>query len=373
MEFPRRGVGNYVEGLLAPLIREHPEVQFFVYSPRPLQIEDHRNLHLRVEEGAISGPVWRNFHLPRRLRRDRIDVFWGGTGILPAAGLGDIRSVVTIHDFVYLFSGETQPWLGRLSRSVFQPRAVRTATRVVAISRATASDLERICGRAADAIVSPVVSQAYEVPTGEEKERVRAKYQLPEPYLFTVGTLEPRKNLVSLLAAYNLLHGRGIQPPKLVISGARGWKDRQLSARLQAATEAGFVRSLGFVDKADLPGMYGAALAFIFPSIYEGFGMPLVEAQLCGTPVLYGNHPAMREAAGEMGVLFEPTPEGIAERLSQIASGSCPLVCRLPQSIPNSADDAARRMWSVILSALDARQEKTRTVPSRAGRIMDRT
>jgi glycosyltransferase involved in cell wall biosynthesis len=358
---PRTGVGNYVDGLLTPLIREHRSVHFFVYSPRPLQMELHPNLHLRVEERAVPGPIWRNFHLPRALHRDHIDVFWSGTGLLPAAGLRDVPSIATVYDFVYLFAGETMPWLGRLSRAVFQPRSIRMATRVVAISRATASDMERVCGRSADAVIHPVVSHAFHVPTDAEKARVRSKYQLQEPYLFTVGTLEPRKNFVALLEAYDLLHQRGVRPPTLVMSGTRGWKDKQIAERLQAAMETGFVRCLGFVGNEDLPALYGAALAFIFPSFYEGFGIPLVEAQLCGTPVLYGNHPAMREAAGDFGILFEPAPGGIAEAIRQIASGGSPLACRLPRHIPNSAEDAARQMWNVMMSALSTSGETLAT------------
>ncbi|HKO11514.1 MAG TPA: glycosyltransferase family 1 protein [Acidobacteriaceae bacterium] len=357
LAFPRTGVGNYIEALLTPLTRQEQEVQFFVYSQRHLQLESRSNLHLRVDEGPIGGPVWRNLRLPRLLHRDHVDVFWSGTGLLPAVGLRNLPTVLTVLDLVYLFAAETMPWQGRLSRSVFQPRSVRMATRVVAISRATALDMERACGRAADAIISPVVSQAFKIPTDAEKDRVRVKYQLHEPYLFTVGTLEPRKNLVSLLIAYNLLRGRGIRPPMLIIAGGKGWNDKQLSARLKAATESGMVRCLGFVDEDDLAGLYGAALAFIFPSFYEGFGMPLVEAQLCGTPVLYSDHPAMREAAGDFGIIFEPTPERIASVLAQIASGNCPLTCRLPQLIPNSAEDSARRMWDVIMSASRLREK----------------
>lgn len=354
---PRTGVGNYVEALLTPLLREHPDVRFFLYSPTQVRTEHHPNLHLRIEEAPISGPVWRNLRLPQLLRRDRIDVFWSGTGMLPAARLRNLATVLTIHDLVYLCAPATMPWLGRLSRSVFQPRSVRMASQVVAVSHATARDLERVCGRAADAVIHPVVSRIFKVPDDAEKQRVRAKYQLREPCLFAVGTLEPRKNLVSLLEAYDLLRSRGIQPPQLILSGTRGWKDKQLSARLQEAVRTGLVRALGYADNEDLPGLYGAALAFIFPSIYEGFGMPLVEAQLCGAPVLYGSHPAMREAAGDSGIIFEPTPEGIASAVAQLVRGECPLVCRLPRLIPNSAEDAARQMWGVIVSALQQRQQ----------------
>jgi len=354
----RTGVGRYISTLLETLIIGHPDSTFFVYSNGPIELEIHKNVHLRISKLHGRGPVWQNIQLPLLIKRDRLDVYWGGNGLLPAIGLHQIATVLTIHDLVYYFAGETTPWISRLGRRLFQPLSSKKANKIVADSQATAQDVELIYDRKVDAILYPVVSSRFRLSDPLEIERVGLKLKLDIPYILTLGTMEPRKNLPSLIDAYILCRQRGVHLPRLVIAGKKGWLDNELTRRIQKAEEHGVIQTLGYVDDEDLPGLYGGAEAFIFPSRYEGFGMPLLEAQLCGTPVLYGNHPAMREAAGGVGVEFEPTVDGIANILSRFAAGTCNLTCRVPSFITNSAVDGASILWHLLVAAAEENLHK---------------
>ena len=360
LKAPRTGVGNYIYPILEALINAHPNSMFFLYSNGPIDVNSRPNLAVRLSKTGFRGPLWQNVDLPMLLRRDGLDVFWGANGFLPLVSSGRIGTVVTIHDLAYRFASDTLPTLSRVSRHVFQPISARSADRVVAVSHATAKDVERFYGRKVDAVIHPTVSKSFVRVSDAERERVREKFGLHGPFLLGVGTLEPRKNLSALIGAYELCLEKGLRLPKLVLVGRRGWRDDKLTRDIRRAEECGIVRTLGYVDDEDLPGLYASSEAFIFPTRYEGFGMPLLEAQLCGVPVLYSSHPAVREAAGAVGVEFEPVKERIADVLRSFAHGTCRLACRLPALITNSAEAAAAGLWDQMLLAA-AKRRTTRT------------
>jgi glycosyltransferase involved in cell wall biosynthesis len=179
---------------------------------------------------------------------------------------------------------------------------------------------------------------------------------LPAKFILTVGTLEPRKNIAALVEAHAACLAAGHDVPPLVIVGGQGWRDAGLRRALHDAGPSGRVRYLGFVPNEELRHLYARCHAFVMPSIYEGFGMPLLEAQLCGAPVLHGSHASMSEAAGGLGVVFEPSAAGLREMLVGLAGGRLALACRLPSAIENDADRSARRLWQVMEDAWHARR-----------------
>jgi glycosyltransferase involved in cell wall biosynthesis len=186
------------------------------------------------------------------------------------------------------------------------PWALRRAASVVTISQATADDLTRRFPRAASrTTVSPLAANdAYARVGSGDVDRVRAVHGLDRPYVLSVGTLEPRKNLPRLVDAFLGLDPELRADTQLVIVGARGWESVETFAQLAAYPD--LVRPLGFVEEADLPALYAGARLFAYPSIYEGFGLPLLEAMLAGVPVLTSDVSSMPEVAGRCALYVDP-------------------------------------------------------------------
>jgi glycosyltransferase involved in cell wall biosynthesis len=182
-----------------------------------------------------------------------------------------------------------------------------------------------------------------------------SKYRLPELFLLTVGTLEPRKNLATLVAAYIDRKNSGDDLPLLVLVGGDGWRDGKIQAMVSSAEQRGWVRRLGFVPNEDLPALYAGCEAFLMPSIYEGFGMPLVEAQLCGAPVIHGSYASMVEAAGGIGVPVGPSQSDLGVLFEALAAKRCALACRLPRDIVNDPASSARQLWLQLIAAASGR------------------
>lgn len=348
----RTGVGNYIWPLLAGMAGDHPETTFLLYSNDDIDAPEQPNIRCRVSRPKRRGPYWQNTHFAQMLRADRPEVLWASNGLAPAARPRTTALVVTVHDLVYRHAANTLPRHSYLGRALFQPLAVRAADRVVAVSEATAADLRRACGRDADAVIHPLAAAGYDLSARNDAERVRSGYHLPPRFMLVAGTLEPRKNLACLMQAYLDCREVGLDLPALVIAGRKGWRDAGIERSAAAAERQGWVRRLGYVPDDDMPGLYAAADVFVLPSRYEGFGLPLVEAQLCGTPVMHGPHASMAEASGGAGIALQGDVAGLAADLARYARGTVGLRCRVPASIDNDAHAGAQQMWRVLSDAV---------------------
>lgn len=186
------------------------------------------------------------------------------------------------------------------------PWALRRVASVVSISRATADDLaHRFPRTGAGSVVAPLAASAAFADVGaDDVARVRAVHELDRPYVLSVGTLEPRKNLPRLVQAFLALDEEVRGDTQLIIVGARGWESNETFAELAAHPD--LVRPLGFVDEPDLPALYAGAALFAYPSIYEGFGLPVLEAMIAGVPVLTSDVSSMPEVAGPDALYVDP-------------------------------------------------------------------
>lgn len=348
----RSGISNYIVNLLTHLDAVAGNIRLLMYSHSPLDMRELPRAIPRVVGRPRRGIVWRNTALAAALAADRPDVFWGANGLLPIVRPRHMRTVITVYDLVYLLAGDASPWVNRLTRRFDQPYSVRVADRVMAISRSTAADMARVYRRSPDEVILPIVSAAYRPQSEAAVAIVRDKYALPAEYLLTIGTLEPRKNLVSLIRAMLHLQKQGVAVPPLIIAGGRGWLDGEIARAVVQAEAAGVARTLGYVDEADMPALYAGARHFVFAPLYEGFGMPVVEAQLCGTPVVASDIPSLHEASGGYATFFAPTVEGIAACLAGLTANSAGIPRRPIQSIDNDPLAAAARLWSVMQSSL---------------------
>ncbi|MEX1019463.1 MAG: glycosyltransferase family 1 protein [Litorilinea sp.] len=235
------------------------------------------------------------------------------------------RTVLTVHDLAFLFYPEAaMPGLQRYL-NVVVPRSVRRADHLIADSVNTAKDLQEQwqIAPARISVVQGAVDHSHfrPVPDPAAQTAVRHKYHLGDaPLILAVSRLEPRKNHVRLIQAFDLARRRAHLPHRLVIGGAKGWLFDEIFAQVQRLHLEEWVILPGFIDDADLPTLYSAAQIFAYPSLYEGFGLPIVEALACGTPVLTADNSCLPEAAGPGAHYVNALDvESIAEGLEKLA------------------------------------------------------
>ena len=223
-------------------------------------------------------------------------------------GVGS-RTVVTVHDMVYRAYPETMNARTRLMLQTGMTKSMARADAVVTDSEFSRSEIIKYYPQFADKLhVVPcgVDMQKFRPASEAEIRRVRQVHRIEGDYFLFLGTLEPRKNLVRLVEGYSLLHSRYPDCPKLVLAGGRGWQYQNIFDIVELLHLEQQVQFLDYVPAADMAGLYSGAFAFVFPSLYEGFGMPPLEAMACGTPVLTSKAASLPEAVGKAAVLVHP-------------------------------------------------------------------
>ncbi len=300
--------------------------------------------------------IWQRLRLPLlvELFTGRLDLLHAPDFVLPPTRA---KTLLTVHDLTFLVHPEcAEPALARyLSRVV--PRALRRADLVLVDSQATAVDLHSLLDVAASRtrLIYPGVAPRFRPLERAAIEPLRARLGLPPRFLLFVSTLEPRKNLVRLLEAFAQVDGglnaahrpsSTVHRLDLVIAGRRGWRYEPIFAAVERLGLGERVRFLDFVADEDLPALYNLAEAFVYPSIYEGFGLPALEALACSVPVMTAQVSSLPEVVGAAAVLVDPLDvgsiaRGIARTLAEAA--------RLRQAGPQQA---ASFSWEASADAL---------------------
>ncbi len=237
------------------------------------------------------------------------------------------RSVVTIHDLGFLRHPEAHTRAQRLYHRIFTRLSARRATHIIAISEATKRDLQHFYGTddsKISVIYHGVDSRFRPIDSRAAIEAVLGRYGIRSPYLLFVSTVQPRKNVTRLIEAFARARQQtGMREATLVLAGKRGWMAEEIERRANELGLADRVMFAGYVADADLPALLSGALAYVIPSLYEGFGMTVLEAQACGTPVLASNVSALPEVVGDAGVLVDPySIDSIADGLAQLLTDS---------------------------------------------------
>src|SRR5271170_5432199 len=315
----RKGIGRYVWELCKELDRILPTAQFFLYSPKPPELPPiSRRWSIRIDDSAVGQRLPNNLWLATRAglmsRRDNLDAFWAGTGLLPLLGL-KTRSVLTVHDLVQKVAPETMDFKALMATRLFFSRSLAKADAIVTNSSGTAERLEKTFGYRAAAVVRPGLSRVFQPHPESHTTEILARYGVSRPYLLSVSTLEPRKGLEQLIRSFLRMKANGmIADHKLLLVGDRGWKD---SSIVELVRNSESVIRLGFVDDTSLAALYSGADAMIYPSTYEGFGMPVLEARACGARVVTTDLPELREAGDEYVIYVQPTLEGVKTGILQ--------------------------------------------------------
>lgn len=306
------GIGRYTHEMLTQLVDSGHE--WFLYSHRPIIVGDWSRPNVRIRVAnlpeAVNFPkrvlrlAWAQTVLPWWARQDKVDLFWSPGHRLPRYLSNRIARVVTIHDLVWKHAGETMRPLARWLDAKQMPAAVRLADRVITVSRHTARDLVEEMPEA-DGKVRVVHSGGASLYSAASPESLNLM-GIDRPYFLFVGTLEPRKNLHRLLEAYATLPEDIKKSTLLVIAGGKGWGGVNVQAVATQLGLSGCIRVVGYVSEESLATLYAHALFLTMPSLYEGFGLPLLEAMARGTPVLTSECSSMPEVAGDAGFLVNP-------------------------------------------------------------------
>lgn len=280
-----------------------------------------RACHVRIPPNVLAI-AWHRLKLPVpvSLFTGHLDLFHSPDFTLPP--LRRSAGVVTVHDLSFLLYPECAEARLRSYLEAVVPSSVRRADFVVADSLCTRNDLVCLLDVAPERveIVYPGVEPRFHPLQGDARlDEVRARWQLERPFILNLGTLEPRKNQVRLINAYAQLKERGNLTHQLVFGGGLGWLYDDIFRRVNELGLKQDVRFLGYVPDNDLPALYSLADVFVFPSLYEGFGLPPLEAMASGTPVICSNSSSLPEVVGEAALLIRPTDtDALVAALEQI-------------------------------------------------------
>jgi glycosyltransferase involved in cell wall biosynthesis len=359
LSVPQSGVGTYTVNLLAHLAG-WTEDELIPLAHRPVSWEAALGPWARQNGNipkGICGPSWpfrvnktwwMQVILPWQLAGLCVDVCHFTNGVAP--WWSPCPTVVTIHDMTLWLFPEHHYRRRLVAMRPFVPLAARRASAVIAVSQSTKQDVVRILRVPAAKV--HVIYEApapcfHPLPPGPALEAVRQRYRLPEHFVLYVGTIEPRKNLPRLLEAFARLRKEGLTSYGMIFVGQHGWKAAPVYAAVERLGLAGVVRFLGYVPIEDLVALYNLAEVLAFPSLYEGFGLPVVEAMACGTPVVTSSSGALGEIAGDAAEFVEPTDvASIADGIRRVLT--CP--ARRAELRERGLARAAQFTWTAAAS-----------------------
>lgn len=283
-----------------------------------LQTPNFQNRRAPLSERALTI-LWHRLRLPIPVEwfTGPVDIFHSTDFVLPP--VRQARTILTVHDLAFMRLPQCAEAGLRIYLNKVVPYSIERADLVLADSQSTKNDLVELLGVSPDKIevVYAGVESRFRPMEGEMAlQRIKKRYGLDFPFILSLGTLEPRKNFTGLIEAYALMRDREL---KLVIAGGKGWLYDEIFARAEKLGLGGEIVFPGFVADEDLPALYNLAELFVFPSLYEGFGLPPLEAMACGTPVVTSDRPSLPEVVGEAGLMVEATDsQALAEAMERV-------------------------------------------------------
>lgn len=317
------GIGTYIRNILAGLAQIDRETEYVLLC-RPSDVDIVANLGANfraVAEHARPYSIAEQIRIPLSLARERVHLLHEPHYVLPIATL--CRSVVTIHDCIHLMFPQYLPGqLAYLYARGSMWSAVHKANRILTVSEASKRDILRFFNvppEKVDVIYNAIDPRFLGAPDEESMDRIRQRYQLDTPFVLYVGNIKPHKNLERLIDAFGRVRAGGWDELKLVIIGDELSKYPLLRQTVHRHRLEKYVRFLGFQPYDTLAAFYRLARAFAFPSLYEGFGLPPLEAMACGTPVVTSDVSSLPEVAGGAALLVDPhDTDSIADGLRRV-------------------------------------------------------
>lgn len=305
------GFGWYTYEVLKRMVKQHPEHEFVFFFDRPY---DKKFIFgPNVKPVVLFPPTravvliisWFEFALPAALKNEKIDIFFSPDGFLSLRA--ECKQIGVMHDLNFLHHPKDLPFRFRWYYNKFFPKFAKKAERLLTVSEYSKQDIVASYGiePAKVKVAWNGASETFRPVTEQEKQKVRIQYAGGEPYFLFVGALHPRKNLKSLLKAFQIYRERG-NKGKLLIVGANLFATNHMEASLVAEEFRSDVHFTGHLSLEELAKVTASALALVFVPYFEGFGIPLVEAMRCGTPIIAGNLTSLPEVVGDAGILVNP-------------------------------------------------------------------
>lgn len=312
--YRRAGIHHYIAQVLGNL--PESDFEYLVYTRHKadfLQRSDMTTISSRwpTEKRAVRI-LWEHLNWPWQIKRHKLDMLHSTAFVTPL--FSSCPEIVTVYDLSFLHFPDQFLRLQQLYLHTQTKRSCQQARHIITISESSRQDIHTFFNIPLSriSVIYPGVDDRYQPLSAEEAGAFRQEIGIGR-YLLHVGTLQPRKNIITLLEAFAQLADQELQ---LVLIGGKGWLFEEIFARIQQLQISERVHFMGYVPDNQMPAWYAAADLFVFPSVYEGFGMPIIEAMAAGTPVVASNQSSIPEAVGEAGLTFDP--QNIAECAARI-------------------------------------------------------
>lgn len=353
--FERTGIARYLSNMLDEMMVLDPGIEFLLYTPIPISVPlkaGNWKVRETPDRLSIRPSIWAQRTLPGLLAVDKADAFWGQPTNLPLRREHCCFRVLTVHDLVPYVLPASMHFRGLLRMRIMLRLVARAAECVIAVSNATAMQARRYLGVKPERlrVVPEAAARMFRpVPKQEARAVVEREMGLSVPYIVFVSTIEPRKDHLTLLEAVRSVRGA----PLLVLVGGVGWRCRSILASIRAEEASGRVRYLGRVDDRHLPALYSAAEFAVYPSLYEGFGLPVLEAMACGCPVVASDSSSLPEVGGKAARYFKAGDScGLAKVIQELCSSSSTLAAMSTAGLSRAREFSFRKAAAETLNIL---------------------
>lgn len=319
------GIGRVTYELVKRLVLQHPEHQFYFFFDRPFDASFvfADNVYPVVLYPPARHPflwyLWFEWAIPRAIRKYRPDLFLSPDNYLSLST--PVKTLLITHDLAHVHYPDEIPYFTRKFYDYYVPRYVRRADHIIAVSNFTKQDIikqykvppEKI------SVVYNACDNVFASQDDETKQKAREKYAGGKDYFFYVGSIHPRKNIIRLIQAFEKFKNKTQSAIKLLLGGRFAWQSGSIRETLEKSKFSRDIHFLGYLEEEELPRVIAAARALVYVSLFEGFGLPILEAMHCETPVITSGVTSMPEVAGDAALIIDPASEtAIAEAMEKI-------------------------------------------------------
>jgi len=319
------GIGWVTYELLKRMVEQHPEDEFLFFFDRAY---DERFVFGKNVQPIVLAPparhpflwfIWFEIAIPRALKKYKPDVFLSTDGYCSIRAT--TKTVMITHDIAHLHFPEQIPTLVKKYYNKYVPLFLNRANQIISVSHFTKSDIIEQYGIEANkiSVVHNGCREGFHPLDNKEQEKIREKYAEGASYFFYVGAVHPRKNLHRLLLAFDQFKKKNKSTIRLLLGGRFAWQTDEVKDAFELSDHQDDIKFLGYVPEEDLPKVMASAYAFVYPSLFEGFGLPLLEAMHCDVPVITSTVSSLPEVTGEAGIKINPQSiDEIANALEKI-------------------------------------------------------